>query len=162
MRYYIYQPSQIYTFFVGTDKEQIKKTIEYYKKDRANSQLEVPSDEEIKEISKLEITCAFPMLKVNHFIEAEISEGIILRVNANAFDYIRLLSQDIENSKRGELYKFNPGMPHIDGMYLLPEQVMKGLEKYPWDKHSEQIDDWLEDREKVIKKMEEKGMFYRH
>ncbi|MBI5066118.1 hypothetical protein HZA97_07825 [Candidatus Woesearchaeota archaeon] len=161
MKYFIHQPDHYWILFVGTEKEQIINTVKYYRDQRGVSNLSIPDDSKIKEISKLEIMCTFPMLKVDQFIEAEVREKVKLNVNANAFDHVRYIAQFYEDLKRGDLYKFNPGMPNIDGMYLLPEYIMKGINEYNWDQHSKQIDAWLSERERIIRVMEKDKRFYR-
>ncbi|MFH0752252.1 MAG: hypothetical protein V1914_01510 [archaeon] len=155
MKYFGHQLG--FTRLIGTDAKQIIRTLEYYRNERGQTNFDIPSESDISEVTRLEIECAFPLLSQNHFIEAKLEEKVSFFVNANAFSYIQALALSYEQLKRGDLYKFEPGLSTL-GLYFLPENIMKGLKDYDWSQHKAQVEDWLQVRSKVLNDMRTKGL----
>ena len=146
LKYYSYKiPESFKTILVGTDRSQIINTLNYYKTKRGQ-ELRVPLETEIYEATSLEIRCGLPFISSKFFFKAEVRPNVILDVNANAVDYAKDIAENYEKLKRGDLYKFEPGLSEF-GLYFLPEYIMQGISDYDWSQHKSIIDKWkrLED-----------------
>jgi hypothetical protein len=142
--------------FIGTEKAQIINTIRYYRDERGEDRLKIPSESEIKNLERSVINCAFPLLVPEHYITAEVRPNVTFEVNANFYERMRKLSQGYEHLKRGDLYKFDPGL----GLFFLPEYIMKGIKDYDWKQHEEQIKAWMDDRSSFIGEKVREGVLY--
>lgn len=139
-KYYRYHiPQSFFTVLIGNDKQQIIDTVEYYHKQE--KQLKVPSENEIYEVNSLEIRCGLSMMSNKFNFKAQITDNFSLHINANAVDYIQGVALSYKLSKRGSLYKFEPGLPEF-GLHFLPEDLMISIRDYDWTKHHEIIDKW--------------------
>lgn len=144
------------SLFIGTEKEQIINTLGYYKNQRSHD-IVIPSESEISEINGLKIQCIFPIYYPQHFFEIDIDD-IIFRINANAFGYVYGTAQMYHELRRGDLYKFSPGLinGNLSGpiaLYYLPESIMRGLKEHDWDQHKNQVAEWLGFREGALNDM---------
>ncbi len=157
MKYFGYDVAL--THLVGDDPKQIIRTLEYYK-DFRGADIAIPSESEIRELPKVRVECAFPMMNPSHVVEARLEENVSFLVNANAFVYIQALSLGYEILKRGDLYKFYPGITSF-GLYFLPESIMKGLQDYNWSQHASQVEEWLSARESILNDLQNAGHIVR-
>lgn len=147
------------THLIGTAKSQITNTLKYYKEER-NQPVEIPSEDDYKTLENITIVCTLPLLKVDHFIDATVRPNVIFKVNANALMYVQQLAQQYESLKRGDLFKFVPGVDML-GLYFLPEHIMQSLRDYDWDQHQKQVEEWLGERERDLNEAENKGFLHR-
>src|SRR3989344_7658426 len=148
-RYFGYQIPNTNATLIGTQPKQIVKIIEYYHKEREMwKDVSVPSRDQIYELEEINITCVFPLAKVDHNIRAEVRPNFIFWINSNAFDYMKEVAASYEELKREELFKFQT-LP-IFGLWFLPEYIMQGLRKYKWQQNQQQIDEWLSERERDL------------
>jgi len=146
-------------YYIGTNKKQVKNTIEYYIKERGQV-LDIPSDSDISELTEINISCALPLAHMKQNLRAEIRNNVIFWINANAFDYVQRVSQNYEGLKRGDLFKFVPGVDFF-GLFFLPEYIMEGLRDYDWGRHMEQVRKWLGRRETILNEGEQRGKIHR-
>jgi len=160
VNYFSYQIPHNMVMFIGTEKDQIINTISYYKNERGQDEVQLPSLDEIIKLNEINIDVAFPMLKIDHCISAEVRDNVFFHVNVNAFVYIQHISRQYECFKRGDLYKFKAGAP-VFGLWFLPEYIMKGIKEYDWLQHKQQMGEWMENREKVMNDLEKKGVIAR-
>ena len=139
-KYYRYHiPESFLTILIGNDKQQIIDTMEYYHKQ--TEKLKVPSENQIGEMSSLEIRCGLSMMSNKFDFKAQITENLSLYINANAVDYIQGVALSYKLSKRGGLYKLEPGISSF-GLYFLPEDLMIAIRDYDWTKHQDIIGKW--------------------
>ena len=139
MKYFSYHPERTNIIVIGTDKKHITSTLMHYA-------LPIPPEEDMRQLAKVSIMCALGYPATSHFFEAEIRDGVFIRVHANAFKYIKEIAEDFENLKRGDLYKFDTGRRDY-GLLFLPDYIMQGLKAYAWNRHKEQVEEWMEDEQ---------------
>ncbi len=138
--YYKYKiPESYLTMLIGNNKQQIIETMEFYHGQEKS--LKAPDESQIHKISSLEIRCGLPLMMGKFFFKAQITDFLALNINANAVDYIQGATLGYWLSKRGSLYKFEPGLPEF-GLYFLPEDLMVAIKNYDWGKHKEIMDEW--------------------
>jgi len=146
--YFGYQVPQSSLVFIGSPTEIIN-TLQYYKERDANVpdaiKIEIPPKDSLLQLSEINITCCFPLAVKDHMFDATIEDRVTLQVNANAFDYVRSISQRHDQLKRADLYKFTAGAP-IFGIFLLPEGIMHNMQTYNWAQHEKQVHEWKEIR----------------
>ena len=133
---------------VGTDPQQIIDTAKYYRDERGQIQANIPERDDIWKVDKLNVLCAFPLMRTDHFIDAEVAPGFTFQINANAFDYMKNLGKDYERLRRGALYKFET--VEAFGLWFLPKEVMEGLKNHDWNQHLRQINIWMAQREEIL------------
>src|SRR3989338_8308070 len=148
-RYFRYQLPNSGVVFIGTERQQITRTLEHYrangKLNDASGNLQIPPETDFLEMQEdIEVVCVFPLGSKRQFVDARIRPRAVFHINANAFDYVGAAGRDYERKKRGELYKFET--VKIMGLWFLPEDVMQGLRDYDWTQHTAQIDQWLDKR----------------
>ncbi len=155
MTYFDYNIPNSWSRFIGDTKKEILETLDYYRNERGQRDFDIPNEDVISNVKKFAVNCAFPLLNVNHFIEAEICKGAIFSINANALNYVKNVGQNYETFKRGSLFKFQT----LDsfGLFFLPESVMKGLRDYNWKPHEEQVRKWMLERERVLNEGARRG-----
>lgn len=118
-----------YGAMIGTTKEDIIKTAEYYVKERGHKD-RVPAEDRIYEVPHLKIECWYPMHSEEHWMDLEILPDFTLNVNANALmDVIDGVSRLDEKAKRGELYKFQPTDRQT---MLISEKLVNALKEFDW------------------------------
>lgn len=152
--------------FIGENPNQIIDTLKYYKDVRAKnskqeqemySKLVIPSKKKIKIIREdLNFEIYLPFGYKDQFIDAQILPNVVFSINANAVKYVKIIGENWKKYKRGDLYKFIPGISSR-GIWFLPESIMKGLNEYDWSQHKQQINLWLKEREKGLNDIESKG-----
>lgn len=147
--YVFYHVPDTLTTFIGNEKSQIVNTLEHYKA-RGREKIAIPEIEKIRRLDSAEIGCALPILKPEHFFKVKLDEVISFDINANAFNYIQLVANRYEELKRGDLFKFDTGLPNVFGLFFLPENVMKGLKNYDWKQYEKQVDEWMGIRNKML------------
>ncbi len=144
MNYFYYEiPEQVKRFLIGNEKEQIIRTVDFFNH-YYGANFSIPSESDITEILKLDIGCSYPPLNPEKHKEIKIKDNVTIDVYANAYYYIRWLSQNYEEMKRGDLYKFDTGM-NAWGIYLLPEDIMQGLRDYDWSEYKKKFIGWLKE-----------------
>lgn len=158
-KYYGYHVPDSGTSLIGTEKEQIVNTLSYYKHQRGQGEIVLPSLEDIFNLGEINITSGFPMAQVDANISAEVRENVYFHVNANAFSWIQNVAQDYEKLKRADLYKFQT-LP-LFGLWFLPKDIMQGIREYDWKQHEAQVQSWLTNREIVLNDLEQKGAIVR-
>ncbi|MEK6969969.1 MAG: hypothetical protein AABW48_06080 [Nanoarchaeota archaeon] len=158
-KYYGYQVPDSGTCLIGTEKDQIVNTLSYYKHQRGQGDIVLPTLEDIFNLGEINITAVFPMAKVDDNISAEVREKVYFHVNANAFGWMQKVAQDYEKLKRADLYKFQT-LP-LFGLLFLPEDIMQGIRDYDWKQHEAQVRSWLGQREEVLGDLERKGVIAR-
>jgi hypothetical protein len=136
LKYFSHHPQRTNITLIGTDKKQIISTLRHYN-------LPIPSDDDIRQLARVRVLCAFGYHIPNHYFDAEIREGVSFEIHANAFDYIRKVAEDFDDLKRGDLYKFDTGRREY-GLLFLPEYIMQGMKEYDWNRHKRQVDEWME------------------
>ncbi|HII15217.1 MAG TPA: hypothetical protein HA362_02795 [Nanoarchaeota archaeon] len=151
--YFHYNIPESVSHLLGETKSQIIETLEHYKQ-RSAEPIGIPDESEIKKVPGARITCGFPMMHSDHFLEARVGD-IIFDVNANAYEWIQSTSQNYERLRRGGLYKFQT--LGLFGLWFLPEAVMQGLKGYDWAQHKAQVDEWLGIREETQGQAENRG-----
>jgi hypothetical protein len=147
--YFSHQLPNTLTLFIGTEKSQVIKTLEYYKFERGQSRIAIPDEKELLNLEGVIISCAFPLLNKDQFIEATVRENVRFDVNANFYQEIQKIAANYKELKRAELYKFDPGL-ELFGLWFLPEYIMQGLQEYNWKQHEEQVNEWLKVRAAAI------------
>lgn len=146
--YFIHRQENMVPILVGKNKNQIINTLAYYKEERGEDQIIIPKKSEIGRLESACFTCSLPIANVKHFVDIAMDDWISFNINANAYAYVQRLAENYEELKRGDLYKFNPGI-EVLGLYFLPENVMKWLKGFDWSKHQKQVDEWLGMRQQV-------------
>ncbi len=155
--YFVYYPPNGGAVFVGNNKEQIKQTVKHYADRGDQKELVVPTEREILELQgDINVTVALTMAHVDHNVSARVRPRAVFHVNANAIDYVQRVASDYEKLKRGDLFKFEPGLSAL-GLYFLPEDVMQGLRSYDWSQHQSQIEKWLTQRDVAITEGRRRG-----
>ncbi len=150
MEYFQYEVSGQKLVLIGTEKEQIVRTMEYYYSMYGEKNIVVPREDQIKNILRIDIGCSFPPKINDQSFTAYIRDNVSFEIYANAFYYVRFLSDNYDKMdkngklryKRGRLFKFDTGLKAW-GVYLLPEYIMEGLRKYDFDQHEAQVIEWL-------------------
>ena len=165
MQYIGYRIPESLIMLVGNDKDQIINTIDYYRNQRG-SKIGAASVEDMFDVDSLRIECVFSMCCIDHFINLEVDD-VKFRINANAFSYVKSKVLDYSKLRRGEMYKFSPGLmsggPYgLVSLYYLPENVMRGLKDHDWSVHDKQIESWISSREKLLDGMVNTGGLERH
>ena len=151
MKYFSYHPDGTNIILIGTDKKHIISTL-------MNYALPIPPEEDMHQLAKVSIMCALGYPVTSYFLEAEIKDGVLFRVHANAFKYIKEIAEDFEDLKRGDLYKFDTGRRDY-GLLFLPEYIMQGLRDYDWNRHKEQVDEWMEGEQEARPEEVKTGQF---
>ncbi|MDP3966203.1 MAG: hypothetical protein Q8Q04_01595 [archaeon] len=152
-------------FLVGNNENQIINTLKYYKFERGAEEkefdkIQIPQIYEIENREKISIPVALPLANLMQDLGVKVNSSIEFIVNANAVTYLRNIADSYQNLKRGDLYKFTPGIDYF-GLWFLPEEIMEGLKNYDWSPHQKQIRTWLLKREGILKNMEGKGFLLR-
>jgi len=156
--YFAYQPSNGGAVFVGNDKRQIIRTVEYYVRRGDQENVVIPGERDILEVSgDVNVTVALPLAGIHQNISARVRPRAVFHVNANAVDYIKGVASNYESLRRGDLFKFEPGAS-IFGLWFLPEDIMQGLRDYNWQQHESQITSWLDQRAAVIDEGRRRGV----
>lgn len=156
--YFAYQLLNRGAVFIGNDKGQIKRTIDYYVKRGDQNGIIIPEEKDILElIGDVNITVVLPFAGMNQNISARVTPRAVFHVNANAINYIRGVASNYERLKRGELFKFEPGVRAF-GLWFLPEDIMQGLRNYNWQQHESQVKEWLCQRNEVLERGRRKGI----
>lgn len=129
--------------FVGTEPEQVCRTIDYYcTRERSKwSDVTVPSPSEVKSQPGLSLTYAFPMPHRGEDIIVRPYDNLSVTVNSNRFERIQDCLHHFERAPRGDLYKLVAGTP-LEGTWLLPREIMGRLRDYNWAQHRVQIEAW--------------------
>ena len=155
MKYFGYSVPDTLTCVVGTKKSQIINTMSYYKNERGQGEIIIPSLDKIVTLSEIHINVGFPMMRPDESISAEVRKKVLFEVNANAFSHMKNIAQFYEKLKRGDLYKFQT-LP-VFGLWFLPEYIMEGIRKYDWSKHDAQVNSWMEKLEKDLSNIGKEG-----
>ncbi|HLC56337.1 MAG TPA: hypothetical protein VJJ23_03830 [Candidatus Nanoarchaeia archaeon] len=150
MEYFHYEFPGQKLVLIGTEKEQIIKTMEYYSARYGVGNIVIPTENQIRNILKIDIGCSFPPKVNDQSFTAEVRDNVSFEIYSNAFYYVRFLSDNYDkiNEKgsfryrRGELFKFDTGLKAW-GVYLLPKYIMEGLREYNFDQHEAQVIEWL-------------------
>ncbi len=70
-----------------------------------------------------------------------------MKVNANAFDYVRKTVQHPLRLRIGFHHLFDSG---ATGTWYLGNEVMQAAKAYNWNQHTSQVDQWLGSREQIL------------
>ena len=160
MGYFGYQIPNSMTVLIGAEKQEIINTLRYYRDDRGQRNFDIPREQDLLELGDVHVTCGLAILHKDHFIDAEVEDNVYFHVNANAFEYVQSQVRDYEGLRRGDLYKFIPGVD-IFGLFFLPESIMKSLKEHDWEQYREQIDSWTRVREDALDGLERDGHLIR-
>ncbi len=152
MRYFTYHSEGTNIILIGTDREQIKKTLTHYG-------LPIPPDHNMFELPRVMVMCALDPSGTDHFIRANVTDRVIFKVHANAFEHIKKITKDYRSLKRGSLYKFDTGRKD-HGVFFLPECIMKALKAYDWERHRGEVKEWLKTEKEANPLSDETGQFF--
>ncbi len=146
-----------HTDIIVANIHDIEKTFKYYRDKGKN--IDFLNLDKIKSIKgKLEIICSkFPDPTINpeYFIRLPVTENLVVKIYAVAFDYVRDFSENPKRWLRGATYKFFPGNKE-HGLWFLSQEVIDEMKSYNWNKDKDMLD-LLERRKELLKEAENMG-----
>jgi hypothetical protein len=152
MKYLCYHPKETNATLIGTERESILKTLRHYA-------LPAPTNGQIRQLAGVKVICSLGIPITEHFFQAEVRKRVLFQVHANAFNYIKEISEGYEALRRGGLYKFDPGRREY-GLLFLPEYIMSGLRAYDWDRFRSRVDEWMMHEQQVHPEMTQTRQFF--
>ena len=142
MEYFRYEIKENKVTLVGTDRGQIINVLRSYN-EQGNKRIIIPIEEEIQR-EKITINGTLPPINLDHIIDAEVKEDVILCVNERSFLHLNHLIHKYRESstkfRRGDLYKFKLGKAGLT--YILPKEIMDGITDHDWNQYKERIQSW--------------------
>ena len=140
-----------HTDMIATNLGDIEKTLKYYR-DEKEKNIDFPSLHKVEPIKrKLEIVCSkFPDPTINpeYFIKLPITENLVFRIYAVAFNYVKDFSENPKRWLRGATYKFFPGN-NEHGLWFLSREIIDKMKHYDWNKDKTMLE-ILERRKDLI------------
>ena len=145
-------------WFLGTNLDQIIKTLEYYEARKDGIKFSIPAASDITEIDSVEFDVVYSFGSTTQFFNAPLMDNVTLRVNANAFLEVSHYFKEPEEFRRGELYKF---CPNEHALVFLPPAIVEAGKKYDWSQHRRQVNAWDAQRDEVMDRLRADGTIYK-